>query len=505
MKKYVKYSIKICIYIYTKKFNYISSYLNSFSMSMNVIVIGDVILDVNYFSTITRNAPEANHIPVHKIYNVEYIPGGAANVALNITRLGANVELISCIGGNDDDDNLKKITDILNENRVKFKFFTDKNKKCVTTKNRVIHNDNICARYDTEDESDINTENSNDIISYVKSKVNTNAVLISDYNKGVITDYLCSEIINYCNANCIYTFVDPKIKNILKYKNCFCFKPNMNESRMLTNTRNISEMFTEINNSLNNSHTVITDGENGLYINDECNHITHDKKIKLVDVTGAGDVVISVLVYCFLTYNHDITTAGVIANYVGGKSVGVLGNYAICLKDVEEGYNTLILKQNNASSQKQQNKILLDTEIEELKSFQNKNVVFTNGCFDIVHSGHLKLLNYCRTQGDVFIVGLNSDTSVKRLKGDSRPINSASERSEFLLNLNFVDHVVIFNDDDPHNIINMIRPKTLVKGGDYCKENVIGSELVDNVLIYDFIENKSSTLIINKILNSLNK
>lgn len=479
-------------------------------MNNTTIVIGDIMLDINYFSTISRNAPEANHIPVHKINNTEYILGGAANVAINLTRLGANVELISCIGvsgvTSDDDVHFKKITDNLNENRVKFKFFTDKNKKCITTKNRIIHNDNICARYDVEDDSDISEDLSNEILSYIKSKINVTAILISDYNKGVITDYLCTKVINFCNEGGIYTFIDPKIKNIYKYKNCFCFKPNMHESIALTKTTDISNMFVEIKNSLQNTHTIITDGQNGLYVDNVSNHITHDKKFSLVDVTGAGDVVISVLLYYFLTFNKDILNAAFIANYIGGKSVQVLGNYAICLKDIEEGYSILNLKQQRQEQQTQeqqtQKNIFLDTDTEELKSFQNKNVVFTNGCFDIVHSGHLKLLNYCRKQGEIFIVGLNSDESIKKLKGDSRPINSISERSEFLLDLNIVDYVVIFNDDTPYNVINMIRPKTLVKGGDYCKESIVGSELVDTVLIYDFIENKSSTRIINKILNS---
>ena len=189
------------------------------------------------------------------------------------------------------------------------------------------------------------------------------------------------------------------------------------------------------------------------------------------------------------------------ANYVGGKSVQVLGNYNICLKDIEEAYSILKLKQ-QTQEQQIQKKILLDTNIEELESFQNKNVVFTNGCFDIVHSGHLKLLNYCRNQGEIFIVGLNSDESVKKLKGDSRPVNSVLERSEFLLDLNIVDYVVVFNDDNLYNIIKMIKPKTLVKGGDYRKETIVGSDIVDNVFIFDYLENKSSTRIINKILNA---
>lgn len=487
---------------------------------MNVVVIGDIILDINYFSIITRNAPEANHIPVHKIYNVEYILGGAANVALNLSRLGKNVELISCIGGSDDDHNFKKITEILNEKNVNFKLFIDKNKKCITTKHRIIHNNHMCARYDIEDDTDINLDVSSEIISYIKSKENTKAVLISDYNKGVITDYLCSEIISYCNENEIYTFIDPKIKNFYKYKDCFCFKPNMNESITLTKTTNISNMFSEIKKSLCNTHTVITDGENGLYVNDVYNHITHDKQIPLIDVTGAGDIVISVLLYCFLIFNKDITTAAFIANYVGGKSVQVLGNYTICLKDIENGYNAFILKQKQQHNDSQihlsqittttttlelpTKKILFDTDIEELKKFNsnNLNTVFTNGCFDIVHPGHLKLLNYCRNKGEIIIVGLNSDSSVKKLKGSSRPINIASERSEFLLNLNMVDYVVIFNDDTPYNIINMIRPKTLVKGGDYCKENVVGSDLVENTLIFDYLENKSSSSIIKKIVSA---
>ena len=474
-------------------------------MNNTTIVIGDIMLDINYFSTISRNAPEANHIPVHKINNTEYILGGAANVAVNLTRLGANVELISCIGvsgvTSDDDVHFKKIKDILNEKNVKFKLFIDRNKNCITTKNLIINNDNICARYDVEDDSDISEDISNEILSYVKYKVNVTAVLISDYNKGVVTDYLCTEFINYCNAHDIYTFIDPKIKNIYKYKNCFCFKPNMNESIALTKTTDISNMFVEIKKSLNNTHTIITDGENGLYVDNVSNHITHDKKITLVDVTGAGDVVISVLLYCFLTFNKDILTACTIANYIGGKSVRVLGNYNICLKDVEEGYNALILKQ-QTQEQQTQKKILSDANIEELESFRNKNVVFTNGCFDIVHSGHLKLLQYCKNKGDIVIVGLNSDQSVKNLKGKSRPINTASERSEFLLSLNMIDYVVIFNDDTPYNIIKMIRPKTLVKGGDYRKETIIGSDIVDNVFIFDYLENKSSSLIINKILNA---
>ena len=160
--------------------------------------------------------------------------------------------------------------------------------------------------------------------------------------------------------------------------------------------------------------------------------------------------------------------------------------------------NILIKKKINTDI----NKIIYDYEEDKLKQFQGKNVVFTNGCFDIVHSAHLKLLNFCKTQGEILIVGLNSNESIKKIKGEKRPINDISERCDFLLNLNVVDYVVVFNDDTPYNIINLIKPKTLVKGGDYNHHTIIGAELVENVLIYEYIKNKSSTLIINKIMKN---
>jgi D-beta-D-heptose 7-phosphate kinase/D-beta-D-heptose 1-phosphate adenosyltransferase len=458
---------------------------------MNILVIGDVILDINYFSNINRMAPEAN-VPIYNICDTTYNLGGAANVSKNLKLLNTNVTMVSVLGN---DFYSEKIRELFNNNEIKFKFFHD-NKRRTTQKHRIINKNSIVVRYDIEDNNDIDIELSNEIIKFVKEQKELNSIVISDYDKGIVTEYLCQEIIKHSNSNNIYTFVDPKINNLLKYRNCFCFKPNLQEAKTLSNTSNICKMFENIKEKLNNVHTVITANVDGLYIDSVDCHIKHDNEINLVDVTGAGDVVMSLLTYCFIKYK-DIKIAGIISNYIARKSLEVIGNYSINLREVEQVYNSLIEFQKN-------DRIILDGEIDRLKQFQGKNVVFTNGCFDIVHSAHLKLLNFCKTQGEILIVGLNSNESIKKIKGEKRPINDISERCDFLLNLNVVDHVVVFNDDTPYNIINLIKPKTLVKGGDYNSSSVVGSELVENVLIYEYIKNKSSTSVINKILENNN-
>ena len=195
---------------------------------MNILVIGDIMLDINYNSIINRTAPEAN-IPIYNINDVNYILGGASNVTQNLNYLGINVELISVIGNDYYGEIMKKI---LNDKQIQYHIFDDLRK--TTQKHRIFNNNKISVRYDIEDTFDISTELSSKIMSYIMNKQNIDAIVISDYNKGLLTTQLCKEIIDYANKNNIYTFVDPKIKNVEKYKNCFCFKPNMVECKAIT-------------------------------------------------------------------------------------------------------------------------------------------------------------------------------------------------------------------------------------------------------------------------------
>ena len=453
---------------------------------MNIIIIGDIILDINYQSEVKRNAPEAD-IPIYDILEKNYILGGAANVALNLKNLGANVELIGLIG---DDSNGKKITDLLDENKVTNKLFVDNNRH-TTQKNRIFINNKLHVRYDIEETHDISCSAEEQAINYIINKKQIDAIIISDYDKGLITENLSQNIIKYANDNNIPTFVDPKLKNFLKYKNCFLLKPNINEAEQISNETNINKMVEIIFEKICCKNLLITMGKEGMILNSVSNKIEHDSIIKLLDVTGAGDIVIAVLVYVFLK-DDDLFKACKIANYIAGKSVSCIGNYSTNKNDIDE-YNEV-----------KNNKIIYDYEIDKLKQLsQNKKIVFTNGCFDILHSAHIELLQFSKKQDNLLVVGLNDDNSIKRLKGDERPINDINERSKILSLFDFIDHIVIFSDDTPYKIIELLKPNILVKGGDYKVDEIIGKEHVNEVILFSYIQNKSSTNVIKKIKNLL--
>lgn len=445
-------------------------------------------IDINYQSEVNRNAPEAE-IPIYNILDKNFILGGAANVAFNLKNLGANVELLGLIGN---DLYGKIIQDILDQHSIKNKLFIENNRN-TTQKNRIFSNNKLQVRYDIENTNNISRIIEEQIFEYIINKENIHAIVFSDYDKGFITEYICQNIINYANNNNIPTFIDPKIKNYLKYKNCFLFKPNINEAEKITNETNLDKIIEVIHEKINCKNLLITRGKEGMILNTISNKIEHDSIINLIDVTGAGDIVMAVLVYVYLK-DYDLFKACKISNYVAGKSVGVIGNYSVTENDIIE-YNEKSCKFIN-------NKIIFDYEIDKIQKLsKNHNIVFTNGCFDILHSGHIKNLQFAKKNGDILVVGLNSDESIKRLKGSERPINDINERSTILSLFDFVDYIIIFSEDTPLNILKILRPHILVKGSDYKIENIIGTEFVEKVILFDYINDKSTTNIIKKIKN----
>jgi D-beta-D-heptose 7-phosphate kinase/D-beta-D-heptose 1-phosphate adenosyltransferase len=266
----------------------------------------------------------------------------------------------------------------------------------------------------------------------------------------------------------------------------------MFEAIELTKETNIDNIFDSIRTLINPNNIIITDGSNGMYLNNAINHYKHEEYINAVDVTGAGDNAICILVYIWLL-DKNMGLGCSISNFICGKSVQYIGNYNLSINNIYDYY----LK----------NKIIYGHEIDKLqylsKIKQFNKLVFTNGCFDIIHSAHIKLLNFSKNQGDLLIIGLNSDDSIKRLKGPTRPINKIDERSELLLNLQIVDYIVIFDDDTPFNILSKIKPNILIKGSDYNKNDIIGKDFVDEIILFDFINGKSSSNIIKQINQSL--
>jgi len=455
---------------------------------MNIIVIGDIMVDINYDSVITRNAPEAD-IPIYNILDVNYILGGASNVAQNLNNLGACVEIISVVG---DDIYGSQIKELFNTKKIKYKLFIDNERK-TTQKNRIFTNGKLNARYDVETITEISFDIETQIIEYVTNKSSIDAIIISDYDKGVITDKLSQTLITHANNKNIPTFVDPKLKNFMKYKGCFLLKPNQNEAEIISCEKDINKILNSIKNKIECKNILLTRGKYGMVLNNCYNKIIHHECIKTVDVTGAGDVVLSVLVYVYLK-NKNLFEAAKNANYIGGKSVAVIGNYTVCLTDINEYCEF--------SQKNKKNKIMYDYEVDKIVEIsQNKNIVFTNGCFDILHSAHIELLQFAKSQGDLLVVGLNTDESIKRLKGKSRPINDINERAKILSLFDFVDYIILFKDDTPFNIINLLKPNILVKGADYNKDNIVGKDIVENIIFFNLIQNKSSTNIINRIKN----
>jgi D-beta-D-heptose 7-phosphate kinase/D-beta-D-heptose 1-phosphate adenosyltransferase len=453
---------------------------------MNILVIGDIMIDINHYVNITRKAPEAD-ISIYKVNNTEYKLGGAANVVNNLKLLNNNVELISVIGN---DYYGKYITELLDKMNIKNKLFID-DKRNTTQKNRLFHDNKLVNRHDIEDDYDINEEIQSDMLTYIKNTNNYSAIILSDYDKGLLTHNLCQNIISFCNENNIYTFVDPKIKNIMKYKNCFCLKPNMNEAIILANETDIDNIFKNIFNKLNVKNVIITNAEKGLYLNESNNIININKKFNVIDVTGAGDIFLSVLTSSYLK-NKDLFLSSKIANYIASKSIEYIGNYNIKEADINEYY----LYENN---------IIYEHEIDKIELLHkiHSNIIFTNGCFDIFHSAHLRLLNFCKKENGIFILGLNSDKSIKKIKGENRPINNLNERIELLNNLNLIDYIIIFDNESPYNILKHLKPNIIVKGGDYNVDTIIGKEFCKEIKLFNYINGISTTNIIKRAFDKL--
>jgi D-beta-D-heptose 7-phosphate kinase/D-beta-D-heptose 1-phosphate adenosyltransferase len=447
---------------------------------MNIIVIGNVMLDINYFCEVKRNATEAK-LPIYNNLYTKYNLGGAGNVAFNFKKLNCNIELISKVGNDFGGIKIKELLDSFN---IKNKLFITNNSTII--KNRIIYNNNIVNRHDIE-ELNNNNDIGEEILEYLFSLNNIDAIVISEYKNGLINKNTAESIIQYANDRKIYTFIDSKINDVIKYKNCFLFKPNYFESKNITNRENIDEMFYIFKNNYNFKNIVITNAEKGLYINDINNHIKSNSKINVVDETGSGDLTLVVIVYIFLKENNLLRACN-IANYVAGKGTMYIGNYHISINDINE-YIEPIIKCN---------------EIDKIQIIRNKskNIVFTCGCFDLLHSAHIKLLQFCKEKGEIFVLGLNSDNSIKKLKGEMRPINNINERCELLINLNIIDYIIIFDNETPLEIIKVLKPDIIIKGGDYSESTVIGKEYCGELLFFNYIDNISSTITINKIKNS---
>jgi D-beta-D-heptose 7-phosphate kinase/D-beta-D-heptose 1-phosphate adenosyltransferase len=387
----------------------------------NILIIGDIIIDHYTYVSINKIANESP-IPVFNYLNEKYILGGCGNVFQNMKLFNNNLFMLSVIG-NDNNSNI--IKNIINNNNNVLLIHDPSRKTSI--KNRIIADNKILFRYDDESTFSINESIESLMINkfdelYMNN--NINIVVLSDYNKGVLTEKLCKYIIDTCNKNNIITIVDPK-NNFLKYKNVTCIKPNYIESSNYSKLSNINDIHAFIYSTINCKYSIITLGKDGISLFDGNNlFITSYESSEVIDVTGAGDIITSVVSSLFNKLNIEYILK--LATFLGTTSVKKIGTYELSHSDIISAYSSI------------KNKNFSDDIIYHLKN-TNKKIVFTNGCFDILHIGHIKYLNEAKKLGDILIVGINTDESIKRNKGNSRPINSLNNRLEFLSNFDFVD------------------------------------------------------------------
>ncbi|NIP29050.1 MAG: D-glycero-beta-D-manno-heptose-7-phosphate kinase [Candidatus Dadabacteria bacterium] len=469
----------------------------------NVMVIGDIMLDQYIFGKSERISPEAP-VAIMKYKNESYSLGGAGNVALNIFELGAKPFLIGTIGN---DDEGKKIKNIVDQSGLRSSgLFLNKNKP-TTVKSRIISTNQQLLRIDKENTKSISKEIEEKIIKYVKKLIKNNrpnALILSDYRKGLLTDNLLKQLISLCKKNKIFIAVDPKGSNFQKYKGANLITPNLKETEVvyggrIVNDINLNKAISVIKKQTECDCVVVTKGKEGIsykFNNSKIKSLSSNAK-EVFDVTGAGDTFISAFTLAYVS-SDSWDVAAKIANIAAGLIVTKLGAAQISQDEIL----------NEISTDLNFKKILSLKELtQELKKHKanGKTVVFTNGCFDLFHQGHLTILKKSKELGDILIVAINSDSSVKKLKGKPRPLTNEKFRANLLSSLDFIDYVTVFSEDTPLKVIKEIKPDILTKGSDYKKEDVVGKEFIESyngkIVLIPLEKTFSTTNLINSIKN----
>lgn len=491
----------------------------------HILVIGDFMIDEFLIGKVERINPEAP-VPILNVKKEKFALGGAGNVMRNLLSLNANVFTTTVIG---DDEDLEIMVNLISKNNISVEgIFKEKNRR-TSRKTRLISEHQHLMRYDRESTHDITPESENKIYEYTKSIIDkVDIVILEDYGKGVLTKNLLKNIISLCNNKNKYVLIDPNKAHWHAYSNATLITPNKKEASIaldykLNDEKSLKKGGYELMEKYNLPYLLITRSEEGmsLFIRDGENFAggkiekidIPTKARDVYDVSGAGDTVIASIGVA-LSSGLSMEEAAHFSNISAGIVVSKSGTATTSIKEIIDymendtsSIDEAILNNNR--------KDFIPLKDKKVKSFQEielisktlknngKNIVFTNGCFDIIHSGHVIYLEKASTYGDVLIVGVNDDNSVKKLKGQNRPINTIEDRIKVLSAFSFIDYIVVFKEETPYNLIKIITPNFLIKGGDYKIDEIVGSSIVKQnggqIIVLPFVEGKSSSSIINKI------
>lgn len=453
-----------------------------------ILVIGDVMLDVYIYGKADRLSPEAPCPVMNECLAPQYKLGGAANVAFQIAQSGFEVALWGYIAH---DYEGQKIIQLLATHSIS-NLLIEGTTSHTTTKTRYLAGNNQqLLRVDRDSEYRSTKEESERLISKI-ADYNFDIVIISDYSKGILSHQTSEMIIKECRRLNIPTIVDIKNDALKKYHGATLLKGNRDELEKLFSDlsvdgeQDMESRLKAVCDSLDTDCVIMTCGNKGISAYSRSEGFTHSdaRKVPIHDVTGAGDVVTAFIGMLHTDKRYSFSEKVAFANHAAHKKVSQVGTGIVTLDDVL--FNGKCTSADN---------------IRRIRG--GKRIVFTNGCFDVIHAGHIHLLNKAKQHGDILIVGLNSDDSVSRLKGEKRPVNNFESRAEVLSSLTSVDYIIEFGEDTPKSLIESLNPDVLVKGGDYKESEIVGAEYVKQnggeVIIVPLMEGKSTTNILKNL------
>jgi D-beta-D-heptose 7-phosphate kinase/D-beta-D-heptose 1-phosphate adenosyltransferase len=471
---------------------------------IRALVIGDLMLDEYLWGKAERISPEAP-VQVVDVTREELRLGGAGNVANNLVALGCGVTVCSVIGG---DENGTVLQHVFSGKGVDVSGIFEDPGRTTSKKTRVVAVNQQIVRIDRESRESISGDYEERVLGFLAARGHEfQVILVSDYAKGVLTPRLLAGITVAARKVGVPVVVDPKGSDYARYRGATILTPNRREAEiasgiMIRDEESLEQAATALFDVGGFEAILITRSERGMSLFPRHGDAIHIPTVarEVYDVTGAGDTVLAVLGVA-LACGLDLASAARLANVAAGIAVGKVGTSTVSPPEIIAE----VSHDHPDSDTKIKNLDVLASIIAAEKE-KGKRVVFTNGCFDLLHVGHVKYLQKARSFGDLLVLGLNSDASVRRLKGEMRPLIDEEERAHILAALDCIDYVVIFDEDTPLRLIETLKPLVLVKGGDYTPAGVVGKDVVEayggRVELVEFVDGRSTTNIIEKILKA---
>jgi len=465
-----------------------------------ILIVGDLILDRYVSGEVTRVSPEAP-IPILTARSAEERLGGAGNVAANLVAMGAEVDVAGVVG---DDGWGRALRDLLEKQGIETGACTVDPSRPTIRKTRMMSGAHQMLRVDNEDSRPISGKTSEDLVGLLPARVaRARAVVLSDYGKGCLNRDVIAVVVKAARAAGVPVLVDPKGEDYSRYRGATLVTPNRREAeeavgRRLGRIEEFSKAADDLMAQADLDAAVITLGGGGIYFKNrkgEAGHVPAQARA-VFDVTGAGDTVIAQIAF-HVADGRTLEAAVEIANHAAGIVVGRLGTHAVTRSE-------LLARLREARPH--EGKVVRSAdELDQLLAAwrkEKKRIVFTNGCFDVLHVGHVEYLRFSKGKGDVLLVAVNDDASVRRLKGDGRPVNSLEDRMVVLAALEMVDGVCSFPEDTPASIVERVTPDVLVKGEDWADKGVVGRDWVEKhggvVHLAPLVPGKSTTGILEK-------